>query len=187
MGKLYEAIDDTLAKFIKQQPMFFVATSPLADEGRINLSPKGLDSLRILDPQTIAYADMIGSGIETIAHLRENGRIVVMFCAFEGPPKIVRLHGRGEVVDPSHSDFAELEQSFPSYRGLRAFIRVHCQRVSDSCGFAVPLMEFRGQRSQLIDWADRKGVDDLQEYVRTKNAVSIDGLSGITQHRCDSE
>jgi hypothetical protein len=179
MGKTYDAIDDKVSKFIQAQQMFFVATAPLADDGNINLSPKGLDSLRILDEQTIAYADMAGSGIETVAHLRENGRIVIMFCAFDGPPKIVRLHGRGEVIDPNHSDFSDLSRSFPVYTGLRCLIRVRCDRISDSCGFGVPLFDYRGQRSQLVDWAAQKSIEDLREYQHRMNRTSIDGLPGI--------
>ncbi len=179
MGKTYDVIDDRLTEFIERQPMFFVATAPLSASGSVNLSPKGLDSLRIIDEHTVAYADMVGSGIETIAHLKENGRIVVMFCSFEGAPKIVRLHGRGEVVEPSHPRFNELHQVFPEYHGLRAFILIDCQRVSDSCGFGVPLMEFRGNRFQLVKWAQQKGIDDLLEYQRSTNSHSIDGLPGI--------
>ncbi len=179
MGKTYDSIDETLSKFIQAQQMFFVATAPLASDGNINLSPKGLDSLRILDEQTIAYADMAGSGIETVAHLRENGRIVIMFCAFNGSPKIVRLHGRGEVIGPNHPDFLQLSESFPSYIGLRCFIRVRCDRISDSCGFGVPLFDYRGQRSQLVDWAEQKGIEDLREYQYRMNRTSIDGLPGI--------
>ena len=179
MGKTYDSIDDRVSSFIRAQQMFFVATAPLADDGSINLSPKGLDSLRILDERTVAYADMAGSGIETVAHLNENGRIVIMFCAFQGPPKIFRLHGRGEVIDPGHSDFATLAKAFPAYTGLRCFIRVRCDRISDSCGFGVPLFEYQGQRSQLVDWAAGKSIDDLREYQQRMNRTSIDGLPGI--------
>jgi len=179
MGKVYECINETLRTFIESQPMFFVATAPRSDEGMINVSPKGLDSLRVLDDQTIAYADLIGSGIETVSHVNENGRITMMFCAFEGPPKIVRLHGTGEVIDPHHADFDTLAQRFPPFTGLRCFIRLRCQRISDSCGFGVPLFEYQGQREVLTDWADRKGAPELEEYVRAKNSTSIDGLPGM--------
>lgn len=179
MGKTYVSIDDKLSEFIRAQQMFFVATAPLSPDGLVNVSPKGLDSFQILDEKTVAYADLAGSGIETVAHLNENGRIVIMFCAYEGAPKIVRLHGRGEVVDPNHPDFEQLREKFPSYTGLRCFIRVHCERIADSCGWGVPLYEYRGQRNQLIDWADKKGIDDIKEYQRQKNAHSLDGLPGI--------
>lgn len=180
MAKLFEVIDNSLADFIQRQKMFFVATSPLSEEGHVNLSPKGLDSFRILDARTVAYADFVGSGIETIAHLKENGRIVLMFCAFEGPPKIVRLHGRGEAIEPAHAEFATLSALFPEYAGLRAFIRVHCTRISDSCGYAVPLYEYQGERSQLLDWAERQGPEGLVEYQQQKNTHSIDGLPGVS-------
>lgn len=183
MGKTYDSIDDSVSKFIRGQQMFFVATAPLAADGSINLSPKGLDSLRILDERTVAYADMAGSGIETVAHLKENGRIVIMFCAFQGPPKIFRLHGRGEVIDPQHPDFSALERSFPAYTGLRCFIRVRCDRISDSCGFGVPLFAYQGQRSQLVDWAASKSIEDLREYQHRMNRTSIDGLPGIELDR----
>jgi hypothetical protein len=175
MGKTCDSMDGSLSAFIQRQHVFFVATAPNAIEGHINLSPKGLDSLRILDEKTIAYADLVGSGIETVAHLKENGRIILMFCAFEGAPKIVRLHGRGEVIEPTHMEFDRLRPQFPDYVGLRAIIRIHCHRISDSCGYAVPLYEFKGERSQLLDWAEQKGINGLFDYQRIKNAVSIDG------------
>lgn len=179
MGKTYETIDARIAEFIARQKMFFVATAPRSDEGRVNLSPKGLDSFRILDDNTVAYADFVGSGIETVAHLQENGRIVIMFCAFEGAPKIVRLHGRGEVIEQGHADFAEFCELFPPLTGLRCFIQVRCDRISDSCGFGVPLYEFVGQRSQLTQWAEKKRMSGLDEYVKKNNTQSIDGLMGL--------
>ena len=183
MGKVFEIIDDSLQQFISAQQMFFVATAPLSREGHVNLSPKGLESFCILDGRTVAYADFVGSGIETVAHIRENGRIVLMFCAFEGPPKILRLHGRGEVIEPAHAEFDSLAARFPAHPGLRAIIRVHCTRISDSCGFGVPIYEYRGQRSQLVDWADRQGPERLIEYQRQKNSRSIDGLPGVNLHQ----
>jgi hypothetical protein len=184
MGKTYDSIDAKLSEFIQAQQMFFVATAPLADEGSINLSPKGLESFQILDERTVAYADLAGSGIETVAHLNENGRIVILFCAFEGAPKIVRLHGRGEVIDPGHTEFLSFQTRFPAYTGLRCFIRVSCDRISDSCGFGVPLYQYQGQRSQLIDWAAKKSIEDVQAYQQRMNRHSIDGLPGI---RIDGE
>lgn len=179
MGKTFDCLDASVSTFIQAQRMFFVATAPLAESGKINLSPKGLDSFQILDPQTVAYADLAGSGIETVAHLKENGRIVIMFCAFESAPRIVRLHGRGEVIDRNHPDFFDMHAKFPPYTGLRCFIRVRCDRISDSCGWGVPLFQYQGQRSQLIDWAAKKSIDDLQEYQQRMNHHSIDGLPGV--------
>lgn len=179
MGKVYDGIDDSLKEFIQRQQMFFVATAPLSGDGLVNLSPKGLDSFRVLDEKTIVYADLVGSGIETVAHLKENGRIVVMFCAFDGRPNIVRLHGRGDVIEPGHDDFEHFKSSLPELAGLRCFIRVHCERISDSCGFGVPLYEFKGHRTQLTDWATNKGEEAVVQYQRDNNAASLDGLPGI--------
>ncbi len=179
MGKTYETIDDSIRAFIERQKMFFVATAPLAADGLVNLSPKGLDSLRVLDDQSVAYADLTGSGIETIAHLKENDRIVVMFCAFEGAPKIVRLHGVGEVVEPAHPEFEQLRSLFPEYTGLRSIIRVQCSRISDSCGWGVPTYGYEGERSQLLDWAVQKGAGGVALYQQEVNATSLDGLPGL--------
>lgn len=183
MGKLYDAIEGKLEDFIRRQRMFFVATAPRADDGLVNLSPKGLDSFRILGPRSVAYLDLTGSGIETVAHLKENGRIVIMFCAFDGPPKIVRLYGRGEVIEPGAVEFDDLVGLFPSYPGIRSVIRVECHRIGDSCGFAVPLMSFEGERTQLHAAAERKGPKVLEEYRAAKNAVSLDGLPGLATGR----
>jgi len=178
MGDVFETIPDRMRDFIEAQKLFFVASAP-SGGGRVNLSPKGLDTLRVLDERTIAYLDFVGSGVETIAHLRENGRIVVMFCAFSGPPKIVRLHGRGEAVEPGDPRFAGLAAKFPSEPGVRAVILVNVERVSDSCGYGVPLYEYQGERTALGAWAEKKGTDGLEEYQRTRNAASIDGLPGL--------
>lgn len=178
MGKLYDAIDGELRSFIEAQHMFFVATAP-SGGGHVNLSPKGLDALRIVDGHTILYLDYVGSGAETIAHLGDGGRIVLMVCAFEGSPKIVRLHGHGEAIEPAHSEYAALRPLFPSAMPARSIIRIHLTRVSDSCGFGVPLYEFRGHRSQLPAWMERKGEDGLLEYQRKHNARSIDGLPAL--------
>ena len=179
MGKVYDSITPAIQAFIEAQQMFFVGTAPLSENGNVNISPKGLDSFRVLDEQTVVYADLIGSGIETVAHLKENGRIVIMFCAFEGKPNIVRLHGQGEVIESGHTDFESMKELFPTYTGLRSFIRVVCERVSDSCGFSVPLYEYQGQRSLLNDWADKKGAESLKVYVEKNNTESIDGLPGM--------
>jgi len=179
MGKVYAAIDDKLKEFIEGQHVFFVATAPAGSGGHLNLSPKGLHSLRILGPTTIAYLDFVGSGVETIAHLRENRRIVILLCAFEGPPKIVRLHGEGRVIEPHDEAFASLLAHFLPGPGVRAIIRVEMERISDSCGYGVPLYRYEGERQQLAAWAERKGQDGLLDYQREKNAASIDGLPGL--------
>ena len=180
MGRTHEAIDERLAEFLGRQHVFFVATAPLSADGHVNVSPKGLDSFRILDGRTVAFLDLVGSGVETVAHLKENGRITLMFCAFEGPPQVVRLHGRGEVIEPGHAEFEALRSLFPDHPGVRSVVRVRCERVSGSCGFGVPLSRFEGHRSQLTDWAGRQGPEKLAEYQRRKNAVSIDGLPGVS-------
>jgi hypothetical protein len=179
VGKVYDAIDEKLAAWIGAQRMFFVATAPLAASGHVNLSPKGRDSFAVLGPREVAYVDFTGSGIETVAHLRENGRIVVMFCAFEGPPRIVRLYGRGDVLVPGDARFDGVAARFPDYPGTRAVIHVSLDRIADACGYAVPLYEFRGERTQLDDWAEHKGPDGLRAYRAENNAKSIDGLPGL--------
>lgn len=181
MGKTYEALDDRLQAFIRRQHVFFVATAPRDEAAHINLSPKGLDGLAIVDPRTVAYLDLTGSGVETIAHLRENGRIVIMFCAFEGPPNIVRLHGHGEVLEVGSTGFDALAPLFARLAGARSIIRVDVERISDSCGYGVPLYTYQGERSQLVDWAERKGPEGIARYQAERNARSIDGLPGMTR------
>ncbi len=178
MGKIYESIDGTLAAWIEEQHVFFVATAPLSSEGHVNNSPKGGDSFRVINGSEVAYQDYTGSGVETVAHLWENGRIVIMFCAFEGPPKIVRFHGHGTVVTEGHARYEELARHFPSNPATRSFIHVAVNRVSDSCGYAVPLCEFKKPRDTLDRWAMSKGVEGLKEY-RRENNVSLDGLPGL--------
>jgi predicted pyridoxine 5'-phosphate oxidase superfamily flavin-nucleotide-binding protein len=189
VGKVYDAIDDRWREWIARQPLFFVGTAPLAGDGHVNVSPKGpIGSLRVLDDHTVAYLDLTGSGAETIAHLRENGRIVVMFCAFEGPPRILRLHGRGEVVTADDPRFAELlarggfEVPGPGeYR--RSIVVVHVERIADSCGYGVPLMTYEGERPHPEAWAAKKlragGAGAIREYQRQKNSESIDGLPAV--------
>jgi Pyridoxamine 5'-phosphate oxidase len=181
LGKSYSEIEETVARFIRQQHVFFVATAPNAVNGHINVSPKGLDSFRILDTRTVAYLDVIGSGVETIAHAKENGRIVLMFCAFEGPPNIVRLHGRARVLEARDPNFSDVISNFPAYESTRAIIVVDVTRVSSSCGYGVPLMKYEGERSQLFAWAQKKSPEELKAYKREKNARSIDGLAGISE------
>jgi hypothetical protein len=189
MGRVYDEIDDRMARWIAAQPLFFVASAPLAGDGHVNVSPKGpIGSLRVVDPRTVAYLDVVGSGAETIAHLRENGRIVVMLCAFEGPPRIVRLHGRGEALLPGDARYDELleraafeDPAIPESR--RAIVRVDVERIAHSCGYGVPLMSFEGLRPHAPLWAQKKlrngGRQELDEYVATKNAHSLDGLPSI--------
>lgn len=188
MAKLFEEINDGLREFIEAQTMFFVGTAPSGDGGHVNLSPKGGRNLfRVTGPLGFAYVDLMGSGIETIAHLRENGRIVVMFCAFEGPPKIVRLHGVGRPVQQGDEEFADLLGSFEldeeQLRAVRSVITIEVTRVADSCGFVVPRMDYVGERDQLYRYAENRvrklGEDAVREYVSANNAESIDGLTGL--------
>jgi hypothetical protein len=173
MGSVHPSITPPVADWIRRQHMFFVATAPLDACGHVNVSPKGLDTLRLLDDMTVAYLDLTGSGAETVAHVRENQRITLMWCAFDGPPRVVRVHGHGEVVGLDDPRVAGLFDDIP---GARAVIVVHADRISDSCGYSVPLYSFEGHRSKLIEWADHRGPDGLVAYRAEKNAVSIDGL-----------
>lgn len=180
MSKEHPEISERLADFILGQPVFFVGTAPAGGDGHVNVSPKGLaGSFAVLGPHEVAYLDLTGSGAETIAHLRDDGRICLMFCAFEGPPNIVRLHGRGEVLLPGSPGFDALNGRFADHPGRRAIIRVDVDRVSDSCGYAVPRMALEADREQLVKWARKKGPDGLEEYRRVKNARSIDGLPAL--------
>jgi len=176
MGSVHPSITPPVAEWIRRQHVFFVATAPLDHDGHVNVSPKGLDTLRILDELTVAYLDLTGSGVESVAHVRENGRITLMWCAFEGPPRIVRVHGRGEVLGVDDDRVAGL---FPDIPGARAVVLVHADRISDSCGYAVPRYSYEGDRSKLIEWADHRGPDGLVAYRAEKNATSIDGLPAL--------
>lgn len=187
MAKLFERIDEHQREWIAAREMFFVATAPLAGDGKVNCSPKGpIGTFRVLDDHTVAYLDMIGSGAETVAHLRENGRIVVMFCAFDGPPRILRLHGRGEVVPADDPRFEELyaRADFDPPHGIesarRSVILIEVDRIADSCGYGVPLMSYEGEREHAEKSLAKKvrvgGEDALRDYVAERNAVSIDGL-----------
>lgn len=181
MGDIHTELDDGLRKFIGQQHVFFVATAPLSPDGHINVSPKGLDSFRILRPSQVAYLDLTGSGVETIAHLRENGRATIMFCAFTGPPRILRLYGSGRAIEPGDAEWEQYSQGFPNYRSARSVVVVDVDRIADSCGYGVPLYEYVGERSQLTDWAERKGKEGIAQYKSKKNRQSIDGLPGLRQ------
>lgn len=176
MGRVYERIEPAVQEWIAEQHLFFVATAPDGADGHVNLSPKGYDTLRILSPDRVAYLDLTGSGVETVAHLRQNGRITFMFCAFDGPPRIVRLFGTGRVADV---DDPTLAGAFPSLRGARAIIDVTIDRVGDSCGYSVPLMDYRGERDRLIDWANHRSDEELVQYRAEKNSRSIDGLPAL--------
>ncbi|MDJ0709246.1 MAG: pyridoxamine 5'-phosphate oxidase family protein [Woeseiaceae bacterium] len=180
MGKEFAEIDDKIRNWIERQNVFFVATAPLAGDGLINCSPKGLDSLRVLGPRQIAYADTGGSGIETVAHLNENGRIVIMLCAFEGPPKIFRFYGQGRSVVPGSREFDELVATFPTMPAIRNFVVVDIDLIRDSCGYGVPLYEFQSERDSLKNWASQKTPEELAAYREENNAVSLDGLPGLT-------
>ncbi len=186
MAHVYNEITDHIREWVGRQPLFFVATAPLAADGMLNVSPKGpIGSLRVLGPHRVAYLDVGGSGVETIAHLRENGRIVVMLCAFEGPPRVVRFHGRGEAVLADDPGFRELlakgrfeDPSLPEAR--RSIVDVEVERISDSCGYGVPLMSFEGIREHHALSLDKKlrtiGADGYAEHRRRSDAISLDGL-----------
>lgn len=179
MGKIHDRIDDKLAGFIGRQHMFFVGTAPTGPDGHLNVSPKGLDTFRILGPNSVAYLDLTGSGIETVAHLRQNGRITILFCVFEGRPLILRLHGQGRVIEPGDGEWDGLISRFPEYPGVRSVIVVEVERVAESCGFAVPLYEYKGERSQLIAYAEKKGPEGMERYKSLQNRASIDGIAGL--------
>ncbi|MFO7603637.1 MAG: pyridoxamine 5'-phosphate oxidase family protein [Gammaproteobacteria bacterium] len=175
--KVYTEITPALAEWIARQPMFFNASAPLSGQGHINLSPRGLDSLRIVDPNQVAILDLTGSGNETACHLAENGRLTLMFCAFAGDPQILRLYGEGEVIAPGDGAWTELRGLFPAeLPGVRQIFRLLVTRVQTSCGYGVPLLQFQSQRQRLLDWAADKGEDGLRRYRQEKNSVSIDGL-----------
>lgn len=179
MGKVHDRIEEALSEWIGAQHVFFVGTAAAID-GTVNVSPKGMaGTLAVLDERSVAYLDLTGSGIETVAHLRQNGRITLMWCAFEGPARIVRIHGRGRVVTPSDSEWGELRSRFVEHRGARAIVVVEADRVSDSCGYSVPLMTFVGERTRLTEWTENRSDDALARYRAEKNSTSIDGLPGL--------
>ncbi|MCH9694754.1 MAG: pyridoxamine 5'-phosphate oxidase family protein [Gammaproteobacteria bacterium] len=187
MGKVYENINERTRSWIERQKMFFVASAPLSGDGLINLSPKGLDSLRVLDSHTLAYLDIGGSGVETIAHVRENGRIVIMLCAFDGPPQIMRFHGAGEVVTPADSGFDELAGLFGVRGvGIRAVIKVHCERISDSCGYGVPNYTFDGHRQSSQNHYAKTGVDGMRAYQLDKSLHSLDGIPALDEDEANA-
>lgn len=180
MGTVHERIDEALADWIARQHVMFVATAPSDPDATVNLSPKGTaGTVAVLDERTVAYLDLTGSGIETVAHLRDNGRITLMWCAFEGPPRIVRVHGRGRVVAAGDDGFEGLAARFVEHRGARAVVVVEAGRISDSCGYSVPLLDFVAERDVLDRWTGRRSDAELDEYRATRNATSIDGLPGL--------
>lgn len=179
MGKVFDGIDDALASWIAAQPMWFVATAPLSADGHVNVSPRGLDTFSVLGPHRVGWLDLTGSGVETIAHLRENGRVCVMFASYDRRPRIVRLHGRGTVALPGSPEFADVAARHPEHPSTRAVVVVDVERVSDSCGFGVPVMELAGERDLLALGAAKRGPDGMAAYRAEKNATSIDGLPGL--------
>lgn len=174
MAKFFDRIDDKIRRFIAEQKMFFTASAPA--DGRVNLSPKGIDTFRVLDEKTVCYLDLTGSGNETAAHIKENGRLTIMFCSFSGAPLILRLYGTGEVVSQKSEKWVELINLFDDFAGTRQIIVLDVESLQTSCGFGIPLYEFKENRSTLIDWAENKGADGIEKYRREKNQTSIDGL-----------
>ena len=174
MAKRYKNIPNRLQAFIRKQPIFFVGTA--ASEGRVNVSPKGMDSLRILDPNRVVWLNVTGSGNETAAHLLQQNRMTIMFCAFEGAPMILRLYGNAKIIHPGDPEWQELADYFPKIPGQRQIFDVHIDLVQTSCGMAVPILEYKGEREALNQWADDKGEQGIREYWEEKNKVSLDSL-----------
>ncbi len=179
MGQVFDGIDAELATWIAAQPMWFVATAPLAADGFVNVSPRGIDTLSVLGTHRLGWLDLTGSGVETIAHLRENGRICLMWCSFDRRARVVRVHGRGRVVLPGEPEFEEVVALHPPHPSTRAVVVVDVERVSDSCGFGVPVMELVEERDLLRPSADKRGPEGLADYRALRNAASLDGLPGM--------
>lgn len=175
MGLNWREIPDDMRKFIEAQKLFFVATAPV--DGRVNLSPKGLDTLRVLDDRTVAYLDLTGSGNETAAHVTENGRMTMMFCAFDGKPMTLRLYGKAELVRPNHEAWDGLRSLFSDFPGIRQIFRLHVDSVATSCGWSIPIVSGMHERSELVDWAGSQSLDQIEAYRLANNVVSIDGLT----------
>jgi hypothetical protein len=176
MAKFYDEITDKQQEFIARQHLFFVASAPLSETGHVNLSPKGLDSFRVLSPKRVAYMDLISSGNETSAHLLENGRITFMFCSFDESPKILRLYGIGYTVLPGQAEWADLSPHFTIYPSTRQLIVADITQAQTSCGFGVPRYDYRGERDHHFQWAEAKGPDGLAAYRLENNSRSLDGL-----------
>ena len=179
MGKEHETINEGLCEWAGKQKMFFVSTAPLSGDGRVNCSPKGMDTFRILGPKTVAYLDLTGSGVETIAHLQENGRITIMFCAFEGSPNIVRFYGKGKVLERGTPEYEAKLEHFDEQLGARAIIHVDVDRIIDSCGYSIPHYQFVGERDILTKWSERKGQEGVEAYNQENNLQSLDGQPGV--------
>jgi len=183
MGRAFDSITATMREFVAEQHVFFVATAPSGDDGHINLSPKGYDSLRIIDDHHVAYLDLTGSGAETVAHVRQNGRITFMFCAFAGKPNIVRFYGQGRVLRPGDSGWddhlALFDDRAPTDGPVRSIIVAEIDRTSTACGFAVPFMDYVDERPTLLEWAAGKSQADREQYWADNNATSIDGLPAV--------
>ncbi|MCF6409391.1 pyridoxamine 5'-phosphate oxidase family protein [Pseudalkalibacillus salsuginis] len=175
MGKQYSEIHREHMDFIRKQHLFFVSTAPLSADGHVNVSPKGYDTLRILSPTEVAYLDLTGSGNETTGHIEENERITFMFCAFEGPPQILRLYGNGKVILPDSEEWGTYIKHFDPLPGIRQIITANIHRVSTSCGYSVPFMEYVGER-ETLNISNTKKASKLENYRREKNAKTIDGL-----------
>lgn len=178
MATVIEEIDERIEAWMRAQPVFFVASAP-SEGGHVNVSPKGHDTLRVLGPRAVAYLDLTGSGAETAAHTRDNGRLTIMLCAFDGPPRILRLFGTGTTHPLGSDRYAELAPSFPDLPGARAVVELAVDRIQSSCGYAVPFMEFDRERPTLRQWADRKSPEELVAYRAEKNVTSIDGLPAL--------
>lgn len=178
MGKVYDRISDKQKTWIQSQKVFFVATAPLSKDGLINVSPKGLDTFRVIDRTTAAYLDLMGSGIETISHIQENQRITIMFTAFDGPPQSLRLYGKGEVVKYNSKDFEKLSDHFPDHLGARSIIKINVNRIQDSCGWSIPLYEYKGDRDVYDKYCENKGRETLEKKI-INNQASLDGLKGF--------
>lgn len=179
MGQEFQEIDARIKSWIERQHLFFVSTAPLSGDGLINCSPKGLDGLRVTGPRQLVYADVGGSGIESLAHVKENGRIVIMLCSFEGPPKIYRFYGTGRAVESHDAEFSELRELFPNLPTIRDFIVIDVTCIRDACGFGVPVYAYQSERDALQKWSDAKTPDELIKYRQEKNAQSLDGLQGL--------
>lgn len=174
MAKFFDQLDEKLREFIDEQKLFFTASA--AADGRINLSPKGMDTFRILDNKTVAYLDLTGSGNETSAHIHDNGRLTILLCSFSGKPLILRLYGKGEVIRPSSEKWEQLAVHFDVLPGTRQIIVLNIESGQTSCGFGIPIYEYKEDRTMLTDWAENKGEEGVEEYWRQKNVKSIDGL-----------
>jgi hypothetical protein len=183
MGKFSEKISETHQSFIEQQHIFFVATAPLSGSGHVNLSPKGLDCFKVLSSDRVAYMDLISSGNETSAHTLENGRITFMFCSFDQVPNILRLYGKGYTVLPTDPQWNSLTEHFTIYPSTRQIIVADISKVQTSCGFGVPMFNYEGERNIHFEWAEKKGPVGLQEYIKEKNLVSLDGLPTAIQEK----